>query len=48
MTPMPKRHANRLEAKAAYDAKRAEHAKLSKLHHSRSESSPERSPTLKD
>ena len=48
MTPMPKRHANRQEAKEAYGAKRAEHAKLAKLQHSRSESSPERSPTLKE
>jgi hypothetical protein len=46
MTPVPKRYANRLEAKQAYAAKREEQGKLAKLQQPRSESSHERSLTL--
>ena len=48
MTPMPKRYANRLEAKQAYAAQREEQGKLVKLQQPRSESSRERSVTLGD
>lgn len=48
MTPVPKRYANRLEAKQAYAAKREAQGKLDKLEQPRSESSREQSVTLGD